>query len=409
MGFKPFPCEKFGMLIGVVGKPSSGKSTFFSAATLIDVGRAAYPFTTIEPNKGVGFVRVECVDKEFGVQCNPRSGYCINHTRFVPVELIDVAGLVPGAHAGKGLGNQFLDDLRQADVLIHVVDASGSTNEKGEQVESGSHDPALDVTFLEEEIELWMLGILEKNWGKFSRGPITNKHQLVENLAKTLSGLGVNEKQVDAALLKTNLGEKRVGDWNNEDKRGFIHQSRLISKPLVIAANKCDLAHAKENVEKLKKAFPYLLIVPCSSEAELTLKKAAKVGVIEYIPGQHNFEIKKSLNEAQTQGLHYIQEKVFNAYGDTGVQEVLDQTVFSALKHVAIFPGGTKGLVDKDGNVLPDCFLMPPHSTTLDFAFRLHTDFGKNFIKAIDVKTKMLLGKDHILKNRDVIEIVANK
>jgi len=87
----------------------------------------------------------------------------------------------------------------------------------------------------------------------------------------------------------------------------------------------------------------------------------------------------------------------------------LDETVFSSLKFVAIFPGGTKGLADKDGNVLPDCFLMPPHSTTLDFAFRLHTDFGKNFIKAVDVKTRMLLGKDHALKNRDVIEIIANK
>ena len=152
------------MLIGFVGKPSSGKSTIFAAATLIDVARASYPFTTIEPNRGMGFVRVECVDKEFNVQCNPRSGFCVNHTRFVPVELLDVAGLVPGAHEGKGLGNKFLDDLRQADVLIHVVDASGSTNEKGEAVESGSHDPSKDVKFLEEELELWMLGILENNW-----------------------------------------------------------------------------------------------------------------------------------------------------------------------------------------------------------------------------------------------------
>ncbi len=397
------------MLVGLVGCPSSGKSTFFAAATLIDVARAAYPFTTIEPNKGVGFVRVECVDKEFNTQCNPRSGYCINHTRFVPVEMIDVAGLVPGAHEGKGLGNKFLDDLRQADVLIHVVDASGSTNEKGEAVESGSHDPCKDVLFLEEELELWMLGILNSNFSKFSRSPAQSRQQTVEGLSKILSGLGVTEKQVDGALFHAKLTEKRALGWTPEDLRLFIHELRKISKPMVIAANKVDLPHAKENVEKMKKQFSHLLIIPCSSEAELTLKKAAKGEMIEYIPGQADFAPKKTLNEAQGQALNYIRQKVLIPFSGTGVQRVLDETVFSSLKYVAIFPGGTKGLVDKNGNVLPDCYLMPPHSTTLDFAFRLHTDFGKNFIKAVDVKTRMLLGKDHTLKNRDVIEIISNK
>ena len=154
------------MLIGLVGKPSSGKSSFFSAATLVDVAIASYPFTTIEPNRGIGFVRIDCVDTEFNTQCNPRTGFCKNHVRYVPIELIDVAGLVPGAHEGKGLGNKFLDDLRQADVLIHVVDVSGSTNEKGEMVPVGSHDPAKDIGFLEEEINLWFLGVLQKNWPK---------------------------------------------------------------------------------------------------------------------------------------------------------------------------------------------------------------------------------------------------
>ncbi len=396
------------MLVGVVGKPSAGKSTFFAAATLIDVARAAYPFTTIEPNKGVGFVRVECVDKEFNTQCNPRSGYCVNHTRFVPVEMIDVAGLVPGAHEGKGLGNKFLDDLRQADVLIHVVDASGSTNEKGEAVESGSHDPCKDVRFLEEEMELWMLAILENNFGKFARSPLSSKTQVIDALSKGLSGLGVTNAQVDAALMKSRVSEK-LTEWKAEDHRTFIHQLRLISKPLVIAANKCDLPTAKPNVEKLQKEFPHLLIIPCASEAEFTLKRAAKAGLVDYIPGEKAFAIKKELNDAQKNALSYIQTHVLDVFGSTGVQRILDETIFSALKYVAIFPGGTKGLTDSQGRTLPDCFLMPPHSTTLDFAFRLHTDFGKNFIKAVDVKTRMLLGKDHALKNRDVIEIISNK
>ncbi|MDP2666288.1 MAG: redox-regulated ATPase YchF [Candidatus Diapherotrites archaeon] len=397
------------MLIGIVGKPSSGKSTYFAAATLVDVARAAYPFTTINPNRGMGFVRVACVDVDFNTQCNPRTGFCINHIRFIPVELLDVAGLVPGAHEGKGLGNKFLDDLRQADVLIHVVDASGSTNEKGEAVEPGSHDPCQDILFLEEEIELWMMGILEKNWAKFARQPLTTKQQVIDAVAKGLSGLGVTNHHVDVALNKTKLGEKKLSEWNEEDKRRFVNESRLISKPIVIAANKMDLPYTAGNVERLKKTFPHLLIIPCSAEADLTLRKADKNNLISYIPGSPDFLKNKELNPAQEQALQYIHEKVLIPLNGTGVQRVLDETVFSALGYMAIFPGGTKGLADKDGNIIPDCFLMPPHSTTLDFAFRLHTDFGKNFIKAIDVKTKMLLGKDHLLSNRDVIEIVAGR
>ncbi len=397
------------MLIGLIGSPSSGKSTFFSAATMVDVARAAYPFTTIEPNKGIGFVRVECVDKEFNTQCNPRSGYCINHVRFVPVELIDVAGLVPGAHEGKGLGNKFLDDLRQADVLVLVLDVSGSTNERGEAVPVGSHDPAKNILFLEEELELWMLAIVENNWAKFARQPFASKNQVIDALSKGLSGLGVNALHIDLALSKSKLGEKQLNQWTDIDKRSFVHAVRLISKPIVIAANKMDIGPSKDNLEKLQKTFPHLQIIPCSAEAELTLKKADKAGIIEYVSGQNDFAPKKEMNEAQTNALNYIRDKVLKPLNGSGVQKVLDETVFVGLKYVAIFPGGTKGLADSKGNILPDCFLMPPSSTAVDFAFRLHTDFGKNFIKAIDVKSRMLLGKEHVLKNRDVIEIVSGK
>src|SRR3989344_3018301 len=157
------------MLIGVVGKANVGKSTLFKAMTMADVLIANYPFATIEPNKGFGFVRIPCVDAFFGTQCNPRVGYCEEHNRFVPVEIVDVAGLVPGAHEGKGMGNHFLDDLRPADALIHVVDISGGTNEKGDPVEPGSYDPLNDIRFLETELDMWYLQILNKGWQKFAR------------------------------------------------------------------------------------------------------------------------------------------------------------------------------------------------------------------------------------------------
>ncbi len=397
------------MQIGVVGKPNSGKSTFFGAATMVDVAIANYPFTTIEPNKGTGFVRVDCVDKEFKVQCNPRHGYCRNGTRFVPVELVDVAGLVPDAHLGKGKGNAFLDELRQADVLIHVVDASGSTNEKGEPVEMGSHDPVKDVEFLEREIDLWFFGIIEKNWAKISRTPVAGKNALVSLLAQTLSGIVGSEKNVEKALQKTGLIEKKMVDWTSDEKMAFATTLREISKPIVIAANKMDIASAKANFERMKEKFPDKVIIPCSGFAELALKKAAKEEFVEYEAGAKEFKKLKELNEKQEKLLGMIGKKVLSEFGSTGVQDVLDKTVFEALGYITVFPVGSKKLEDSEGRVLPDCILMPKDSTALELAFKLHTDMGNGFIRAIDVRKNMMVGKDHLLQNRDTIEIVFKK
>ncbi|HLD58219.1 MAG TPA: redox-regulated ATPase YchF [archaeon] len=394
------------MLIGVVGKPSSGKSTFFSAATLVDVAIANYPFTTIEPNKGIGFVRIECIDKEFNVQCNPRTGYCKNHVRFVPVELIDVAGLVPGASEGKGRGNAFLSDLSRADVLIHVIDASGSTNETGEPVAAGSYDPVKDVEFLENEIGLWFLGIVEKNWVKISKQPSESKTKMLEAFSRALSGLSVKETQIEDALKKSGLLEKKSQQWTEENKKEFAFALREISKPIVIAANKIDIPTAEKNLQRLKEKFPGRHIIACSGFAELALKKAAKQGLIEYEPGSKTFTVIKELGEKQKQVLDAIQKIVLDKFGSTGIQDVLEKTVFEILKYIAVFPAGVHKLADSEGRVLPDVFLLPPNSTALDFAFRLHTTMGEGFIRAIDVKTKQAVGKEHLLKNRDAIEII---
>src|SRR3989344_5511569 len=332
------------MLIGLVGKPSVGKSTFFKAATLAEVEIASYPFTTIKPNHGVGYVKVDCIDKEFNTQCNPKHGFCINHKRFVPVDLMDVAGLVPGASEGKGLGNQFLDDLRQADAFIHIVDASGTTDETGKILaESKIHDPCKDIEFLEEELDIWYFNILIKVWKAFAR--------------------------------QTEI-EKGGGQGSN--------------------------------FAKIKEALTDYLIYACSADSELALREAAKHGLIEYIPGEKSFKINENkVNPKQKEALDKIKKNVLEVYNGTGVQEILNHAVFELLKYIAIFPAGAHKLADFDGNILPDCFLLPPNSTALDFAFYLHTDFGKNFIKAIDARSKKALGKDYKLKNRDALEIVT--
>lgn len=393
------------MLIGLVGKPSVGKSTFFKAATLADVEIAAYPFTTIKPNRGVGYVAVDCIDGEFKTQCNPSHGFCINHKRFVPVELMDVAGLVPGASEGKGLGNQFLDDLRQADVFIHIVDLSGKTDENGKETEN--YDVSKDIFFLEEELDKWFCGIMEKAWKVFARKAEIEDTKFSEAVVKQFSGLKVNEEQVKEVLGKLNFKEK-PSSWNHEQTMKFASELRKKSKPMIIAANKVDMPNGIKNYEMLTKKFPHLKIIPCSADSELALREAAKQNIIKYIPGEKDFKILKNLNERQKDALEEIKKKILDKckFG-TGVQEILNEAVFDVLGYLAIFPASANKLGDSKGNILPDCFLLPPKSTALDFAYYLHTDFGKNFIKAIDAKTKRALGKSYELKNRDALEIVT--
>jgi ribosome-binding ATPase YchF (GTP1/OBG family) len=399
------------MIVGVVGKANVGKSTFFKAATLAEVEIANYPFATIKPNSGVGYVKVDCADKDFNVQCQPREGFCIKHKRFVPVQLIDVAGLVPGAHEGKGMGNQFLDDLRQADVLIHVVDIAGTTNEKGEPVNPGDYDPANDIKFLEEELDFWILRLIKKGWDKFSRSVQQTHGEVHKAIARHLLGLGVTEESVGEIITALGLKDKDLTEWTEDDMLKLSQEIRKKTKPMIIACNKIDVPAGAANFERIQKEFPEHLLVKCSSESELALREAAKHELINYIPGEGTFEMKEntSLSDKQKSALEFIRSNILEKHGSTGVQHVLDSAVFDLLKYIAIFPGGVNKLADQDGNVLPDCFLLPHESTALDFAYKLHTDFGDKFIRAIDVKTKMTVGKEHKLKNGDVIEIVADK
>jgi hypothetical protein len=393
------------MLIGLVGKPSVGKSTFFKAATLAEVEIASYPFTTIKSNHGIGYVKVECIDKEFKTQCNPSHGFCIEHQRFVPIELMDVAGLVPGASKGKGLGNKFLDELRQADVFIHIVDVSGMTNAVGK--ETKNYNPVQDIEMLENELDLWYLGILKKVWKGFARIIQNTKQDFAKAVAKQFSGLKVKEEDVKDVLRKLNYNVENPTTWTEEQLKNFAHELRHLTKPMVIAANKIDTEKGEENYKKLKKEFPNLIIIPCSADSELALREAAKSELIKYIPGEKDFKVKGNLNEKQKQALDKIKKNVLNVYERTGVQEILNYAVFDLLKYIAVFPASANKLEDSKGNILPDCFLLPKESTALDFAFFLHTDFGNNFIKAINAKTKRVLGKNYILQHRDALEIIT--
>ncbi len=399
------------MFVGIVGKPSCGKSTFFKAATLSDVAIANYPFTTIKPNHAVAFVKVDCADKDFGKQCNPREGFCTHGWRFVPIDLMDVAGLVPGAHEGLGMGNQFLDDLRQADALVHVVDISGSVNEKGEPVEPLSYDPANDVSFLEEELDLWYLGIIKRGWERFVRMVMQDKGNMAKAIGKQLSGLKVTEEMAEEVIAKLGLDLGRPDAWSDSDLKRIAVTLRKLTKPMLIAANKVDVPGAEKNFERVKAMFPDYTIIPCSAESELALREASRHGIIDYVPGEKSFKVlnPEKMNDKQKTALEFIQKNILDRFGSTGVQQVLDYAIFGILGYIAIFPGGVNKLEDQYGNVMPDCFLIPGGSTALDFAFRIHTDLGKKFIRAIDVKSRLTVGKEYKLKHRDVVEIVTGR
>ncbi|PIN88505.1 redox-regulated ATPase YchF [Candidatus Pacearchaeota archaeon CG10_big_fil_rev_8_21_14_0_10_35_13] len=397
------------MLIGLVGAPNVGKSTFFKSATLAEALIANYPFATIKPNHGIGYVKIRCIDKEFTPprQCNPREGVCIDGWRFVPVEMLDVAGLVPGASENKGLGNQFLDDLRQADAFIQIVDMSGQTNEEGKPTKE-EYDPCKSIEFLIRELDLWYAGILKKVWKVFARTTEMVKDNFAEAVAKQFSGLKVTEEDVKIVIRKTGYNPERPTTWNDEQLTNFAGMLRMITKPMIIAANKMDQQKSEENLKRAIEKFPEYVIIPCSAEGELMLRMATKEGIIKYLPGEKNYEIiSEKINDKQKQALEFIKENVLEKYGSTGVQEIINKVVLEMLKYIAIFPAGTKKLEDSKGNVLPDCYFLPEGSTALDFAYKLHTDLGDNFIKAIDVRTKQIIGKEHVLKHRDGIEIIT--
>jgi len=379
------------MLIGICGKTNTGKSTFLKAATLAEVEIANRPFVTLKPNHAIGYVKIPCVCKEFNVKCNPKHGFCLDNNRFVPVELLDVPGLIKNAHKGEGLGLQFLDDIRQADAIIHVIDISGSTNEKGESINIGTYDPLQDIEILENEIDMWFYDILKKDWENMLKKARAEHTEIKKEIAKRFSGLKITEKIVEEVLKENSL----------DDLQKFCTELRKKSKPIIIAANKIDLN--ADNLKEIKNR----IMIPCSAESELALKEAAKNNLIEYIPGENSFKIINELNEQQKKALEFIKKNILEKYNSTGVQDILNQTVFKLLNYIAVYPVENSHLTDSDKNVLPDVFLLPSGSTALDLAYKIHSDIGDKFVKAKNMKTKQIVGKDYQLQNGDVLEIIT--
>jgi hypothetical protein len=387
--------------LALAGKPNAGKSTFYTAATMAEVDVANYPFTTIDPNRGVSHVRTDCPCLDLPDRCG--NDTCHDGIRYVPIELLDVAGLVPGAHEGRGLGNQFLDELTNADAILNVVDAAGATDAEGEPVEIGSHDPMEDIDFVETEMDMWLAGIVDRNWEKVERQSRSPGFDIDESLTEMLTGFGATEPEVTASLRELDYPQDPK-QWDDDHREALAVEIRRRTKPIVVIANKIDEA-PPENVERLLDLDKP--VIPATAQGELALRRGVEQGAIEYHPGDPSFEVTGELGEGTNAILADLRETM-DRWGGTGVQAALDFAVYDLLDHVTVFPVQDAGKwTDGQGNVLPDAFLLPERSTPRDLAYAVHTDIGEGYLHAKNARTNREVGEEYRLEEGDVIKIVS--
>jgi ribosome-binding ATPase len=395
--------------IGLIGKTNTGKTTFFNSATLATADISNYPFTTKQPTIGNANAVTLCVHKELNLQDNPKNSRCIDGWRFIPVELVDLPGLIKGAWEGKGLGNKFLSVAAQSDALLHIVDASGSIDAAGRIAEPGSGDPIADIGDIEEELVMWYLKLLEGNRDKISRA-INSGIDMQSAIADVFRGIGVNEEHVKMALAENKLENHKFDELGTQESKDFSWSLRDISKPTLIVANKVDLPSATDNFKRIREEYNDMIIVPSSADAELTLRRAANRGLIRYSPGDERFEIKDQsiLTDKQKWALNFIRKDILDEYMRTGIQFAINVAVFKLLRMNTVYPvAEASKLSDKSGNVLPDVYLMKSGSTVKDLAKEIHSELAKGLLYAVDIRDGLRLPINYEIKDRDILSIIS--
>ena len=395
--------------IGLIGKTNTGKTTFFNSSTLSSDEISTYPFTTKKSSTSVGYAITLCVHPEFNVIDNPNNSRCEDGWRYIPIELIDLPGLIKDAWKGKGLGNQFLSIASQSDALLHVVDASGSIDATGKITETGSGDPVSDFADIEEELNMWYQKILEGNRDRLQK-IIKSGDDHVGALTELYQGVGVKRNHVKEALKTSGLEEKDIENYDMQDSKKFASYLRKISKPTLIVANKIDVKGADKNFERLRERYNDMIVIPASADSELTLRRAEQKNLIKYSPGSEKFDILQTneLNQKQKGALDFIQSDIMGEYMRTGVQFAINVTVFKLLKMNSIYPvASPEKLSDKKGRILPDLVLLKDGATVTDLAKEIHSDLTKGLLYAKDLRYNLRVPTNYQLRDRDVICLIS--
>lgn len=395
--------------IGLIGKTNTGKTTFFNSATLSSAEISTYPFTTKKAETATAYAITVCVHPEFKVTDNPNNSKCSDGWRYIPIELIDLPGLIKDAWKGKGLGNQFLSIAAQSDALLHIVDVSGSVDSAGKVSEVGTGDPISDYADIEEELIMWYHKILEGNRDKISK-LISSGSDKIDALTDLYRGIGVKKDHIKDTLKTIGLEDKNFDDFDVHDTKKFASHLRRISKPTLIVANKIDIEGADKTFDRIRERYSNSIVVPASADSELSLRRAEQKGLIKYSPGSEQFDIIKpeELNEKQKNALEFIKKGIMGEYMRTGVQFAINIAVFKLLKMNSIYPvANEEKLSDKKGRVLPDLILMKDGATVNDLANEIHSDLQKGLLYAKDLRYKLRLPLDYQLRDRDVISLVS--
>ncbi|RPA84656.1 GTP-binding protein [Ascobolus immersus RN42] len=387
-------------LIALVGKPSAGKSTMLNSLTDATSKVGNFPFTTIDPQRAIGYLRIPCACTRFNKesQCTPTYGSCTSGQRSVPIELLDVAGLVPGAHLGRGLGNKFLDDLRHADALIHVVDVSGTTDAEGK--ETRGYDPSEDIVWLRGEIVRWVHGNLVGRWGGVKRRHKATKAKVQDTLLGQFSGYGANMVIINRLVDSLPFNKTTpLDEWSDEQVEEMVERFVDEKFPTVIALNKVDHPDSAQNIQRISKRYPSESLVLCSAVAECFLRKLKKQGFVKYEEGTEFVDTYEDLvadGDASGGGLKPMDEKLKNRienlrdlvlyrFGSTGVSDVLTRAA-TVLGLVPIFPVRNIHMLTAPGTqpVFRDCVLVPKNTTVAGVARRIMGDGPIAFVEGAD-------------------------
>jgi len=322
-----------GLSIGLVGLPNVGKSTTFNALTKAQNAESAnYPFCTIEPNKAVVPVpdhRLEALSKIV----NPEK------IQYSTLDFVDIAGLVKGASKGEGLGNKFLSNIRETEVILHIVRCFEDENVV--HVE-GSIDPIRDVEIIEQELLFADLDAVQKRidmLGKKARGNDKDaKAQLIV---------------AEALILHIEEGNP-VSTFSDIESDEFLAMNKdlrlLTSKEIMYGANVDEDGLAEDN------------------EFVQQLKAYAQ---------ERNSEVIKLCAKIEEEMVDFDEEEKNEMLADLGVTESgLDQIIhkgFNKLGLMSYFTAGVKEV---------RAWTIGQNTTAPKAAAVIHNDFEKGFIRA---------------------------